>query len=320
MSGELWLAEGFTSYYDDLFIRRAGLYTLDEYARSLSGGVSTVLHAPGRRFFSPVGMSQQAPFVDAAASIDPQNKPNTFISYYTYGAALGLALDLDIRARFPGRSLDDFMRRMWAKYGRTERAYTLTDVRVTLGEAVGDTGYARAVFRRYILGQEAPPYDSLLAHAGLALRRPAAGKAWMGDVQFRAQDTTLTIGSTVLIGSPLYAAGVERGDRLVSLAGRATTTEADVEAVLASRKPGERVPAVIVSRDGRREVTLELAESPQVEVTTFETAGRAVTPEIVAFRSAWMGSKAPGQATEASRTGQTLRDTRDAHRSPAPGG
>jgi hypothetical protein len=48
-------------------------------------------------------MSMQAPFVDAAQSIDPQNRQNTFISYYTWGAAIGLGLDLTLRQRFPGR-------------------------------------------------------------------------------------------------------------------------------------------------------------------------------------------------------------------------
>ena len=295
MSGELWFAEGFTSYYDDLFIRRAGISTLDEYAAGLSGTVNTVLNAPGRAFFSPVDMSRQAPFVDAAASIDPQNKANTFISYYTWGAGLGLALDLDIRARFPGRSLDDVMRRMWTRYGKTERPYTLADLRATFGEAVGDTAWARSVFRRWIMGQEAPPYDSLLARAGLTLRKPGAGKAWLGGVQLRARDTTLTIESPVLIGTPLYASGIERGDRLVSLGGRPVVTEADVEAVLASRKPGDQVPAVIVGRDGRRETSVTLAESPAVEVVTFESAGMPLSEEAKAFREAWMRSRVPAQ-------------------------
>jgi predicted metalloprotease with PDZ domain len=292
MSGELWLAEGFTSYYDDLFIRRAGLYTLEEYAAGLSGTVNAVLNDPGRKFFSPVGMSQQAPFVDAAASIDPQNKPNTFISYYTWGAGLGLALDLGIRAKFRGRSLDDFMRRMWTKYGKTERPYTLADVRVTLGEAVRDTAWARTIFSHYILGQEAPPYDSLLARAGLALRKPGAGKAWLGSVQFQEQDTTLVVNSAVLVGTPLYAAGIEKGDRIVSLDGRATVTAADVDAVLGGRKPGDQLPALILSRDGRREATITLAEDPRVEVVTFETAGIPVSDAVAAFRDAWMASKA----------------------------
>jgi predicted metalloprotease with PDZ domain len=291
MSGELWFAEGFTSYYDDLFIRRAGLMTLDEYAAALSGTVNAVLNAPGRAFFSPVDMSRQAPFVDAAASIDPQNKANTFISYYTWGAGLGLALDLEIRSRFPRRSLDDVMRRMWTTFGKPEKPYTLADLRATFGAVVGDTTWARTVFSRYIMGTEAPAYDSLLARAGLALRRPGAGKAWLGAVQLRAQDTTLTVNSAVLIGTPLYAAGIERGDRLVSLGGRPTVTEADVEAVLSSRKPGEQLPAVVVSRDGRRETSITLAENPAVEVVTFEAVGRELPETARAFREAWLGSR-----------------------------
>ena len=292
MASELWLAEGFTSYYDDLFIRRAGLTTFEDYAHGLTGNVDAVVNDPGRRFFSPADMSRQAPFVDAAASIDPQNKPNTFISYYTYGAALGLALDLDIRSRFAGKSLDDFMRRMWTKYGKTERPYAPADIRTTLGEAVGDTAWANGVFRRYIDSTAAPAYDTLLGHAGLLLRRAAAGKAWLGDLDFQARDSTLTVASATLIGTPAYAAGIERGDRLVSLAGRATVTAADVEAVLGSRRPGEAVPAVVIGRDGRRDVTLTLAESPRLEVVTYEEAGMPVSEAVRAFRERWMASKA----------------------------
>ena len=72
MSGELWFAEGFTSYYGPLVIHRAGLTSTAQYARQISGAVNTLTTHPGRRFFGPVGMSQQAPFVDAAASIDPE--------------------------------------------------------------------------------------------------------------------------------------------------------------------------------------------------------------------------------------------------------
>ncbi|HEU5051417.1 MAG TPA: hypothetical protein VFU00_13890 [Gemmatimonadales bacterium] len=290
MSGELWLAEGFTSYYDDLFIRRAGITTLEQYAEGLGGGVDFVINAPGRRFFSPVEMSMQAPFVDAAASIDPNNRANTFISYYTWGAVLGLALDLDIRARFRGKSLDDFMRLMWTRHGRREQPYTLADVERALGEVTSPT-WAADVFRRYIQGREVPPLDTLLARAGLLLRKAHPGKVWLGPVGLEPRDSTLLVVSPPTIGSPLYDAGVERGDRLVSLAGRAMLTSADLDAVLAGRKDGDTVPAVILGRDGRREVAVKLAEDFTLEIVTFEKAGREVNPEIAAFREAWMGSR-----------------------------
>ncbi len=289
MSGELWLAEGFTSYYDDLFIRRAGIMSLDEYAEALSGGVDFVINAPGRRFFSPVEMSMQAPFVDAAASIDPQNRGNTFISYNTWGAVLGLGLDLDIRSRFPGKSLDDFMRLLWTRHGKTERPYTLADVESALAE-VTSAAYAAEVFRRYINGREVMPMDTLLARAGLVLRPARPGRVWLGPVGLTEQDSTLAVTSAPTIGSPLYAAGIERGDRIVSIAGRAMLTLADLDAVLSDRKAGASVPAVILGREGRKDVTITLAEDFTLEIVTFEKAGRPVSKHVATFRSAWMRS------------------------------
>jgi predicted metalloprotease with PDZ domain len=80
LTGELWLAEGVTSYYGPLTIHRAGLSSLETFARGLGFGVNTVLNAPGRRIHSAREMSMMAPFVDAATSIDPTNFANTFIS------------------------------------------------------------------------------------------------------------------------------------------------------------------------------------------------------------------------------------------------
>ena len=92
MSGELWFAEGFTSYYGGLMLKRVGISSLDDYAAALTRLLETILNAPGRRFFSPVEMSQQAPFVDAVVSVDPTNRSNTFASYYPYGAVVALGL------------------------------------------------------------------------------------------------------------------------------------------------------------------------------------------------------------------------------------
>ena len=90
--GELWFAEGFTSYYTGLILCRAGVTTPEQYIKSLAGGFNYVWNSPGTSYFNPIEMSYQAPFVDAARSVDPVNRTNTFISYYTYGSVLGLAV------------------------------------------------------------------------------------------------------------------------------------------------------------------------------------------------------------------------------------
>ena len=119
ISGELWLAEGFTQYYGELVLQRAGLRTLDRTIQSLAGSANEVINGPGRMFHSAVEMSQLAPFTDAATAIDRTNLANTFISYYTYGAAIALALDLSLREQSNGKvSLDDYMRAMWQAHGK----------------------------------------------------------------------------------------------------------------------------------------------------------------------------------------------------------
>ena len=103
MSGELWLAEGFTNYYEWLVMIRAGLMPLEGYAENAAGTINIVTLGPGRLIRSAVEMSQFAPFVDAATSIDRTNFENTFISYYTWGEAIGMALDLSLRDRTDGK-------------------------------------------------------------------------------------------------------------------------------------------------------------------------------------------------------------------------
>jgi predicted metalloprotease with PDZ domain len=296
MSGELWLAEGFTQYYGPLAIRRAGLTDDQQFVRTVAGTANAVINGPGRRYFSPVEMSQQAPFVDAARSIDPQNKANTFISYYTWGAGIALALDMELRTR--GKTLDDFMRAMWAAYGRPQRnyapvkRYTVDDARRVLGQVSGDAAWADGFFARYVTGREAPDYAALLARAGILLRPAAPNAAWMGDVRWADENGRVTLASSAIVGTPLYEAGMENGDRLVSVDGREVRSAQDVTAALAARKPGDRVPLVFESRGSTQNATVTLAASPRLEGVLFEDAGRPVTEEIRRFRAAWTASRA----------------------------
>ncbi|HEX6309016.1 MAG TPA: PDZ domain-containing protein [Longimicrobiales bacterium] len=297
MSGELWFAEGFTSYYGPLVLRRAGIYDDARYAAALTGTVNTVLNAPGRSFFSPVEMSMQAPFVDAATSVDAQNRANTFISYYTWGAGIGLALDVTIRARFPGRSLDDFMRALWRKYGIHQqnyapaRAYALDDLRVTLGETVGDAAFADDFFRRYITGREAPDFAALLAHAGLLVRPVRAGAPTIGVPRLAVQDGAVVIAGPVLIGTSLYEAGAAPGDRIIALDGRPIDSSEAVDAAVSAKRAGEMIEITLEQRGQRRTARVSVREDPAVEVVLHEDAGRELTDATRRFRSAWLGSR-----------------------------
>jgi predicted metalloprotease with PDZ domain len=220
------------------------------------------------------------------------NQTNTYISYYTYGQAVALGIDLAIRSQFPGKSLDDWMRTMWRRHPDVQKPYTERDLEQALAEATGSSEFAKEMFQRHIDGLEPMDYSALLAHAGFALQSASPGKAWIGTPQMNFSERGVDVTGLTLRGSPLYIAGIDRGDRIVEFDSKAVKTRPEWNDLLASHKPGDRSTLTVEARAGRKQVEVTWAQAPDVEIVSFEKAGRQVTPPIAAFREAWLGSKA----------------------------
>jgi predicted metalloprotease with PDZ domain len=301
VSGELWLAEGFTNYYAPLLLKRTDLTSVRDFAREMGRALNTVLASPGRRIRSVVEMSQFAPFVDAATSTDRTNFDNTFISYYTWGQAIGLGLDLTLRSRSDGRvSLDTFMRALWDRHGRAggpvtgavEHPYTLADVKHVLGEVAGDPAWAGDFFARYIEGRDMVDYAPLLARAGLLWRPLAPGRPFAGELRIQDGTAGARVTAAVPFATPAYEAGLDRDDLIVSIAGTNVSSGGDVARVIASRKPGEEVAVVFERRGQRVTSTMKLAEDPRRELVPAEDAGQTLTDAQKRFRDGWLSSAA----------------------------
>lgn len=294
MSKELWFGEGFTSYYDDLAIRRAGLKTDSAYAAGISGPVNYVINAPGRKFFTPVQMSMQAPFVDAATSIDDQYKENTFISYYTWGSVLGLGLDLKLRSEFNGITLDDYMRAMWERYGKTGQPYNMDDLQNTLGNVTGNPDFARRFFDKYVRGHQVLPYDKLLAQAGMALVPAHPHQAFLGYGQrilaFSSEGATLQ--SNSIIGTPLYKTGLDHRDLILAIDGTTPDSPQTWYQIIKNHDPGDVVTIRYRSRGKVYEKDITFTEDPDLRVELFENLGRQLTAGMKQFRKDWLGSHA----------------------------
>src|SRR5690606_13554436 len=178
----------------------------------------------------------------------------------TWGAGIALAADLELRAR-TDRTLDDYMRALWAEFGRAQRdhapvkTYTVADARRILGRVAGDTAWANGFFARHVTGTESPDYAALLAPAGILLRQVAPEAAWVGPAGWRAEEDRVVLASPAIVGTPLYEAGMERGDRLVSFDGQPVTTPQQVTERLAAHRPGDRVAITFESRGTTHEAT-----------------------------------------------------------------
>lgn len=294
VSGALWFAEGFTSYYDDLTIRRAGITTNEEYASDWVGTLNYVLNSPGNKYYSPIGMSEQAPFVDAASSVDAQNKSNTFISYYSWGAVLGLSLDLSLRSTFEEITLDDYMRAVWEKYGKNENPYDISDLEETLAEVTDSTEFAENFFNKHIRDGQHMDLKPLLAKAGFVLQKqnPDEAVISLASSIIDYEEGVVTISGNTQVGSPLYKSGINDGDVIESIAGQPINNEEDIQQILAAHEPGDELAISYISLDESYEGTVTLAENPDWELLTYEEAGKTLTEEMKQFRQNWLGSKA----------------------------
>ncbi len=293
-SDGLWFGEGFTQYYGQLLVHRAGLVDEDRYIRSVGGIVNAVTNSTARRYGSPMEMSIRSPFVDAATAIDPTNYGNIFLSYYTWGAGVALGLDLSIRGRYPGKTLDGFMRLMWQRFGagsryQVKQPYTVDDIERTLGEYTGDPAFARDYFARYVRGREAPDYPALLARAGVTVR-PANSEAAFSGLRLGREDAMVPFGTSV--GTPAYDAGLDRGDEVKSVDGKPVANQADLAAIEANHRPGDSVPIVFVQRGEQRTATLHFATDPRLEAVPMEAGGGTISDAQRRFRADWLGAKA----------------------------
>ena len=291
----LWFAEGFTNYYGPLAIRRAGLSTVDRFLAEIGGQANVIINTPARSYGSPQEMSLRAPFVDAAASIDPTN-PSIFTSYYTYGAALALTLDLTLRQRFDGLTLDDYMRQMWRTHGRTEKAYTPDDLRAGLAEVTGDPAFAQAFFDASVRGSEMPDLAPLLAQAGMVMKPRNPTGAWAGPARLQVADTVVRLAGATAPNTPLYLAGLDGGDEIVRLGDTAIDSQANWDDALKALKPGDTVAITYIQRGAERTAQLRLAVDPAFELARIETTGGTATPAQLAFRAAWLGQDAAAPA------------------------
>jgi len=278
MSGELWFAEGFTSYYDDLTLTRAGLIEPDDYIKGLTGTFNYVWNSPGRQFFNPIEMSYQAPFVDAARSVDDINRSNTFISYYSYGSMLGLALDLSLRAQ--NLNLDDYMKLVWNTYGKVETYYTIDDLHQTLNSYAG-AEFGDAFFNNYIYKSDMPDFDSLFKTVGVELIQNT-NKAAFG---LRLRNQVIT--SNTQIGSSAYNAGLEKGDKLVKIGPVEINETSDLNKILGDIKPNQTVD-VFYERFGElRSVKMTLDADTSYTISSLDDLADAIKTN----RASWLGTK-----------------------------
>jgi predicted metalloprotease with PDZ domain len=217
----LWFFEGFTSYYDDLLLHRAGLIDDAHYLKLLNKTIHQVLQTPGREVHSVAQSSFEA---WTKYYRQDANSPNLTVSYYTKGALVALCLDLSLRqhgVKNHSVSLDDVMRALWVRCctGQQDGPMTEADVLAVLNELTGRSWAAE--FKAWVHGTRELPLEKLLTAHGVGIRHEPAPLAQRLGLRVN-EDHGVQI-KTVLNGSAAHRAGFAPGDEWlgIEIAGKA---------------------------------------------------------------------------------------------------
>lgn len=249
----LWVAEGTTSYYDDLTLVRTGLISVDEYLGRLSSSIRSMNARPGRHVQSLAESSHDAWIKQFKSDEDAINQT---VSIYREGSLANLVLDLKIREASGGeRSLDDAMQLMYERFPLRLGGYTSEQFQAVCEEVAGES--LEPFFARYVRSTAPLPLADMLESVGVQLAREndEGPRAYLG---MRLNGTRV---STVLDDGPAREAGLIIGDEIIGINGKRFAS-GSLDGLVADAEPGEPMRITIARYGLIRDIDLTLAERP----------------------------------------------------------
>jgi predicted metalloprotease with PDZ domain len=134
------------------------------------------------------------------------------------------------------------------------------DIESALGDYAGED-VSELFFNRYIYNSEVPDYEQLLASVGVVLEQANPDAASLGT-PIEVENGRGILQSNALIGSPIYEAGIEQGDSIISIGGRSLDDAESIDSVLAGFEPGDIVEIEFERLGEHMTVEAKLIEDP----------------------------------------------------------
>lgn len=244
----LWVAEGFTSYYDELLLRRAGYYTQEQMIGKINSGINYVEGSEGSRV-QPVAHASFDAWIKAYRP--NENSGNTTMTYYSRGAMLAALLDAKIITKFKGKiCLDDFLQALYKDfYKKMNRGFSEAEFQKALSDFMGED--MSAFFKSYVNGTETPSFKDYFAPLGVKVEYTGVKKANFGASFSPSNGKALVKG--IRANSSAETAGLSVNDEIIGINGfRVDASELD--GIFNSFNVGDEVSMLIA----REDILLEL--------------------------------------------------------------
>lgn len=279
----LWVAEGFTSYYENKLMLRAGFIDPKTFVDGLVTAVANVTNTPGAKVQSAAESSYDAWIKGYRPN---ENSNNTGVSYYSKGEVVGLLMDLEIAQATKGtKSLDDVMKAMYLQGKALKRGYTDAEFKAMVEKVSGKS--FTDFWAKYVNGTHPVEYDKYFGYAGISVKNQNEGNSipYIGVASKKTEGRIII--SAISRNSAAWVDGLNVNDEVISVDGVGVEAALERMPVITSKKPGE-VVTVKVRRDGiEKDIKLTLKASPNIKLAA-EIQGNAPESQVL-VRKGWMG-------------------------------
>ncbi len=256
----LWVAEGFTSYYEDLILRRAGLTTSDAFLNTVIYSIGGIENQPGNTVQSLAESSWDAWIKYYRPN---ENSSNTTISYYTKGSVVASLLDLEImNSTNAEKTLDDVLKFLYNEYYKKEkRGFTDQEMQQAVEKISGKS--MSAFFENYVFGTKAIDYEKYFNYAGFKINPSPVG----GNEGFLGATTNNNGGkiniTSVYRGAAAHNFGLNVNDEIIAVDNNRLSSGEELNKYFSSKKVGDKIN-VLLTRDGLiRSIDITLGKNPQ---------------------------------------------------------
>ncbi|WP_443936684.1 M61 family metallopeptidase [Pedobacter sp. MW01-1-1] len=291
----LWVAEGFTSYYENKYMLRSGFNTPEIFVNDLASAIGTVINQPGSKYQSAAQSSYDAWIIGYRPN---ENSKNNSISYYNKGEVVGILMDLEIiRATKGAKSLDDVMKAMYLQCKTLKRGYTDAEFKAMV-EKISGIDFTN-FWAKYVNGVDDVEYEKYFGYAGVNVTTEnATPNKPVTGATVQPSSIGLAVTGTVR-NSAAWVDGLNVNDEIVEIDGQSLSEllstvkltgaafSLDILPIMANKKIGD-VLKVKVKRDGLdKEFALTLKENPSVRLKV--SINEKASPAQKAVFAKWTG-------------------------------
>lgn len=278
---EYWFTEGFAEYYALLGMCRAKIISQERFLREIAYSLSDVRKSPALSYQNTVEMSEKISlFKGLSKYSDPQNLNNTVIPVEKHGLVIALVLDLSLRDK--EKSLDGFMRLLWAKYGKIDQAFSIENFYSSLREYAGET-FTENFFNDYIYGNASFEIDKLLEDFGISTT-PVEVPYIGAIISFDENDSAI-ISEYTAKNTPAYESGLEKGDVIISIDSASFSNALQYKNVVSGYKIGKKI-TILYNRNGEEKTAIvKLQSQPNIILSNMLKTGAKVSEK----NRLWLG-------------------------------